>query len=117
MESRHPLVTSRMYGRAGNKMDQNELQWDKLLKIKTTGRDDSHSDQYHFPYEPTPYCVLERLANMYFWIMEPEKGVCAFSCPIRQDAAPLESNMKNGSLPGQKKINAMRYPASEPHLQ
>ena len=63
MESRHPLVTSRMYGRAGNKMDQNELQWDKLLKIKTTGRDDSHSDQYHFPYEPTPYCVLERLAN------------------------------------------------------
>ena len=54
------MVTSRMYGRAGNKMDQNELQWDKLLKIKTTGRDDSHSDQYHFPYEPTPYCVFER---------------------------------------------------------
>ena len=44
-------------------MDQNEIQWDKLLKIKTTGRDDSHSDQYRFPYEPTPYCVLERLAN------------------------------------------------------
>ena len=42
---------------------QNEMQWDKLLKIKTTGRDDSHSDQYHYPYEPTPYCVLERLAN------------------------------------------------------
>ena len=44
-------------------MDQNEIQWDKLLKIKTTGRDDSHSDQYRYPYEPTPYCVLERLAN------------------------------------------------------
>lgn len=44
-------------------MDQMELQWDKLLKIKTTGRDDSHSDQYRYPYEPTPYCVLERLAN------------------------------------------------------
>ena len=40
-----------------------ETQWDKLLKIKTTGRDDSHSDQYRFPYEPTPYPVLERLAN------------------------------------------------------
>ena len=36
-------------------MDQMELQWDKLLKIKTTGRDDSHSDQYRYPYEPTPY--------------------------------------------------------------
>lgn len=44
-------------------MDQNELQWDKLLKIRSTGRDDSNSDQYHYPYEPTPYCVLERLAN------------------------------------------------------
>ena len=44
-------------------MNQNETQWDKLLKIKTTGRDDSHSDQYRYPYEPTYYIVLERLAN------------------------------------------------------
>ena len=44
-------------------MQQNENTWDKLLKIKTTGRDDSNSDQYRYPYEPTPYCVLERLAN------------------------------------------------------
>ena len=44
-------------------MEQNELQWDRLLKIRTTGRDDSNSDQYRYPYEPTPYCVLERLAN------------------------------------------------------
>ena len=40
-----------------------ELQWDKLLRIRTSGRDDSHSDQYHYPYEPTPYSVLERLGN------------------------------------------------------
>lgn len=44
-------------------MDKKELQWDKLLRIKTTGRDDSNADQYRYPYEPTPYCVLERLAN------------------------------------------------------
>lgn len=44
-------------------MNQSEIQWDKLLKVKTTGRDDSNSDQYRYPYEPTPYCVLERLAN------------------------------------------------------
>ena len=43
-------------------MDQNEVKYDKLLKIKTTGRDDSRSDQYCYPYEPTPYGVLERLA-------------------------------------------------------
>lgn len=40
-----------------------EKQWDKLLKIKTTGRDDSRSDPYHYPYEPTPYEVLEKLAQ------------------------------------------------------
>lgn len=40
--------------------------WDKLLHIKTTGRDDSNSDQYRYPYEPTPYSVLVRLANSGF---------------------------------------------------
>ena len=44
-------------------MFENEITWDKLLHIKTTGRDDSNSDQYRYPYEPTPYSVLERLAN------------------------------------------------------
>lgn len=47
-------------------MIDNENTWDKLLKIKTTGRDDSNSDQYRYPYEPTPYSVLERLANSGF---------------------------------------------------
>ena len=62
-------------------MNQNETQWDKLLKIRTTGRDDSHADQYRYPYEPTPYCVLERLANsgmigskIRYWIMGQGKG-------------------------------------------
>jgi len=41
----------------------NENTWDKLLQVKTTGRDDSNSDQYRYPYEPSPYSVLERLAN------------------------------------------------------
>ena len=44
-------------------MTDNKNTWDKLLKIKTTGRDDSNADQYRYPYEPTPYSVLERLAN------------------------------------------------------
>lgn len=43
-----------------------EQQWDKLLKIKTSGRDDTKSDCFRYPYEPTPYAVLERLANSGF---------------------------------------------------
>ena len=44
-------------------MTDTETNWDKLLQIKTAGRDESGADQYHHPYEPTPYCVLERLAG------------------------------------------------------
>ena len=45
------------------RMCEEEQARDASLKISTLGRDDSGADQYHHPYEPTPYCVLERLAN------------------------------------------------------
>ena len=44
-------------------MADHENTWDKLLQIKTTGRDDSKAGQDCYPYEATPYSVLERLAN------------------------------------------------------
>lgn len=44
-------------------MIDQEKTWDRLLQIKTTGRDEVNSDEYRFPYEPTPYSVLERLAG------------------------------------------------------
>lgn len=40
-----------------------DQEWESILQIKTAGRDDSRSDTEHHPYEPTDYCVLERLAN------------------------------------------------------
>ena len=40
-----------------------EQTWDDSLHIRTVGRDDTNSDEYRYPYEPTPYCVLERLAE------------------------------------------------------
>ena len=45
----------------------NEHTWDKLLQIQTIGRDDTNADQYHHPYEPTPYSVLERLTDSGFF--------------------------------------------------
>ena len=47
-------------------MANSENSWDKLLQIKTVGRDETNADEYHHPYEPTPYSVLERLANSGF---------------------------------------------------
>ena len=44
-------------------MTNREKEWDKLLQIKTGGRDETNADEYHHPYEPTPYRVLERLVN------------------------------------------------------
>jgi len=39
-----------------------EREWDKRLHIKTIGREDESNANYS-PYEPTPYAVLQRLAD------------------------------------------------------
>ena len=44
-------------------MTDYEKTWDSSLRIQTCGRDALGADEYHHPYEPTPYSVLERLAN------------------------------------------------------
>ena len=44
-------------------MADQEYTWDESLGIQTTGRDDTNADEYRYPYEPTPYSVLERLAD------------------------------------------------------
>jgi len=44
-------------------MTDMENTWDERLQIQTTGRDEEYADAYHHPYEPTPYSVLERLAD------------------------------------------------------
>ena len=35
--------------------------WDRRLHIDTTGRDSTTEDGHRYAYEPTPYCVLEKL--------------------------------------------------------
>jgi SAM-dependent methyltransferase len=59
-------------------MGNHESTWDKLLQIKTTGRDETNADQYHHPYEPTPYCVLERLADS--GLIREEDVVLDYGC-------------------------------------
>ena len=44
-------------------MTDYEKAWDAALRIQTCGRDESGADKHHHPYEPTPYGVLERLAD------------------------------------------------------
>ena len=48
-------------------MMDKENTWDKLLQIKTGGRDETNADEYHHPYEPTPYSVLERMVGSGFF--------------------------------------------------
>ena len=43
-------------------MTDHEKTWDASLRVQTCGRDVLGADEYHHPYEPTPYSVLERLA-------------------------------------------------------
>ena len=44
-------------------MTDYEKTWDASLRVQTCGRDALGADEYHHPYEPTPYSVLERLAD------------------------------------------------------
>ena len=55
-----------------------ENTWDQLLQIQTTGRDDTNADAYRHPYEPTPYTVLERLADSGFF--KEEDVVLDYGC-------------------------------------
>ena len=41
----------------------NEFLIDAKLHIDTIVRDDQYSDTYRYPYEPTAYAVLERIAE------------------------------------------------------
>ena len=44
-------------------MMDHESTLDKLLQIKTSGREETNAYEYHHPYEPTPYTVLDRFAK------------------------------------------------------
>lgn len=79
-----------------------EQEWEQVLQIKTTGRDDSRSDAEHHPYEPTDYCVLERLANSGYitkqntlMITAVARGALAYLWLIRRGAIPSVSNTMN----------------------
>lgn len=55
-----------------------EIEWDRNLHIHTFGWDDSESDEQNFPYEPTPYAVLNRLAESGY--IQPENQVLDYGC-------------------------------------
>lgn len=59
-------------------MADHEQNWDKLLQIKTTGRDESNADEYHHPYEPTSYRVLARLVE--YGLIREEDMVLDYGC-------------------------------------
>jgi SAM-dependent methyltransferase len=65
-------------GKENGRMTDHESSWDKFLQIKTLGRDETNADEYHHPYEPTPYSVLERLENSGFF--GPEDVVVDYGC-------------------------------------
>ena len=59
-------------------MANHENNWDKLLQIQTCGRDETNADEYHHPYEPTPYTVLERLVTS--GLITQEDAVLDYGC-------------------------------------
>ena len=54
-----------------------EREWDKALRIQTVGREDETGAKY-MPYEPTPYSVLERMADSGF--IRPDDRLLDYGC-------------------------------------
>ena len=54
-----------------------DREWDKALRIQTVGREDETGAKY-MPYEPTPYAVLERLADSGF--IRPGDHLLDYGC-------------------------------------
>ena len=54
-----------------------DREWDKALRIQTMGREDESGAKY-MPYEPTPYAVLNRLAESGF--ITPADHVLDYGC-------------------------------------
>ena len=61
-----------------NDLIKDDNNWDKILNIKTSGRDDTLANTFHYPYEPTPYVVLERLANS--GLIKKKETVVDYGC-------------------------------------
>ena len=49
--------------RSLNKEKLSEEQWERKLNIRTMARSNHAADGENYPYEPTPYSVLVRLAE------------------------------------------------------
>lgn len=77
-------------------MKDRETTWDKLLQIHTIGRDDTNADEYRYPYEPTPYSVLERLA--YSGLIGPEDVVLDYGCGKGRVGFFLSHQMKANAI-------------------
>ena len=58
--------------------EDQEREWDKRLGIDTCGRVSYQEDRTHYPYEPTPYCVLLRLEEE--GIIQKEDFLLDYGC-------------------------------------
>jgi SAM-dependent methyltransferase len=98
-------------------MIDNENAWDLSLRINTIGRDETGADQYHHPYEPTPYSVLERLAESGFFSKDDVvldygcgKGRVGFFLSYRTKAKTIgieyDDRIYAGAMENRKMANA-----------
>lgn len=81
---------------------------DNLLSINTTGRDDAFADDESYPYEPTPYCVLERLADSGF--VTKEDYLIDFGCGKGRTCFYLNANAENYDIPDDATTHATGMP-------
>ena len=92
----------------------------QIVEDKDARTDDSRSDQYRYPYEPTQYLVLERLVNSGLISKKNTvldygtgKGRVCFYLSYQRDADLSVWNMMSVFLVQQNLTENMRYRAEE----
>ena len=90
-----------------------EVELDRFLKIKTNGRDDSVCNFVNYPYEPTPYVILQALANSGY-IKKRDKIIdfgcgkgrvdfyLAYSCKATMIGVEFDFRLYNSALENKK---------------
>ena len=96
------IVTELLFNQERKTMNEekNETRWDRLLAVRTTGRDDTNADQYRYPYELRLIQFWNVLANSGLIRKEThcsttaaEKEELIFLCHIKPDVSLSVSNI------------------------
>ena len=82
--------------------DFNEIFQDELLQIDTVGRDESYSNNIRYPYQPTPYVILDKIIES--GMLNNSEHLIDFGCGKGRVAFYLSDRCSNIEITGVEEV-------------